>query len=150
MSLSSDLRWSKTDGQLVIASADDVGQIAAGQIVYVLLTPLCSVQADQKSFGYTGLQMLQQIVIADMTNLQWRYVSFRVLWEWLIASGLVTGLISAPFIINNFIAAEIAQAVLPNWWACYLRYLEGSWSAGDGDMQWYIQNTRSTKAGTDP
>lgn len=30
-------------------------------------------------------------------------------------SGLVTGLISAPFIINNFVAAEIAQAVLPNW-----------------------------------
>jgi hypothetical protein len=33
----------------------------------------------------------------------------------LMISGLVTGLISAPFIINNFIAAEIAQAVLPNW-----------------------------------
>ena len=29
---------------------------------------------DIQSFGYTGLQMLQQIVIADMTNLQWRYV----------------------------------------------------------------------------
>lgn len=30
-------------------------------------------------------------------------------------SGLVTGLVAAPFIINNFVAAEIAQRVLPNW-----------------------------------
>jgi hypothetical protein len=59
--------------------------------------------------------MLQQIVIADMTNLQWRYVPTASLLCMLISSGLVTGLISAPFIINNFIAAEIAQAVLPNW-----------------------------------
>lgn len=45
--------------------------------------------------------MLQQIIIADMTNLRWR--------------GLVTGLVSAPFIINNFVSAEIAEGVLPNW-----------------------------------
>lgn len=30
-------------------------------------------------------------------------------------SGLATSLVSAPFIINNFVAAEIAQRVLPNW-----------------------------------
>ena len=62
--------------------------------------------------------MLQQIVIADMTNLQWRYVWLPLLHTALRltrVSGLVTGLISAPFIINNFVAAEIAQAVLPNW-----------------------------------
>ncbi|TYJ53742.1 hypothetical protein B9479_005650 [Cryptococcus floricola] len=74
-------------GYIVIATANDVGQIAGGQVIY--------------SFGYTGLQMLQQIVIADMTNLRWR--------------GLVTGLVSAPFIINNFVAAEIATDILPNW-----------------------------------
>jgi len=59
--------------------------------------------------------MLQQIVIADMTNLQWRYVPTPSTLYVLMDRGLVTGLISAPFIINNFIAAEIAQAVLPNW-----------------------------------
>ncbi|KAK6905574.1 hypothetical protein I203_106404 [Kwoniella mangroviensis CBS 8507] len=74
-------------GYIVIATANDVNQIAGGQVLY--------------SFGYTGLQMLQQIVIADMTNLRWR--------------GLVTGLVSAPFIINNFVSAEIAEGVLPNW-----------------------------------
>lgn len=45
--------------------------------------------------------MLQQIIIADMTSLRYR--------------GLVTGLVSAPFIINNFVAASIAENVLPNW-----------------------------------
>ncbi|WVO17819.1 hypothetical protein L204_105517 [Cryptococcus depauperatus] len=74
-------------GYIVIATANNVGQIAGGQVIY--------------SFGYTGLQMLQQIVIADMTSLRWR--------------GLVTGLVSAPFIINNFVSAEITQGVLPNW-----------------------------------
>nr|XP_018267067.1 uncharacterized protein I303_01050 [Kwoniella dejecticola CBS 10117]OBR89225.1 hypothetical protein I303_01050 [Kwoniella dejecticola CBS 10117] len=74
-------------GYIVIATANDVNQIAGGQVLY--------------SFGYTGLQMLQQIVIADMTNLRWR--------------GLVTGLVSAPFIINNFVSAEIAEGILPNW-----------------------------------
>ncbi|ORY20677.1 major facilitator superfamily domain-containing protein [Naematelia encephala] len=74
-------------GYIVIATSDTITQIAIGEVFY--------------AFGYTGLQMLQQIVIADMTNLRWR--------------GLVTGLVSAPFIINNFIAAEIAEAVLPNW-----------------------------------
>lgn len=74
-------------GYIVIASAKDVGTIAAGQVVY--------------SFGYTGLQMLQQIVIADATSLRYR--------------GLVSGLISAPFILNNFVAGLIAQRILPNW-----------------------------------
>jgi len=76
-----------TVGYIVIATANDVGQIAGGEIIY--------------SFGYTGLQMLQQIIIADMTSLRYR--------------GLVGALINAPFIINNFVAAQIAQGILPNW-----------------------------------
>lgn len=53
------------------------------------------------SFGYTGLQLLSQIIIADMTTLRWR--------------GLSSSLLSVPFIINAFVAAEIAQGILPNW-----------------------------------
>ncbi|KAK4688897.1 MFS transporter, SIT family, siderophore-iron:H+ symporter, partial [Tremellales sp. Uapishka_1] len=74
-------------GYIVIATANDVGQIAGGEIIY--------------SFGYTGLQMLQQIVIADMTSLRYR--------------GLSSALLSAPFIINAFVSAQIAGGVLPNW-----------------------------------
>lgn len=65
--------------------------------------------------------MLQLIVIADMTNLRWRRVPFHTYRSQSQRSdadmgrGLVTGMISAPFIINNFISAEIAQRVLPNW-----------------------------------
>lgn len=30
------------------------------------------------AFGYTGLQILQQIVIADMTTLRYRYVVLHI------------------------------------------------------------------------
>jgi hypothetical protein len=29
--------------------------------------------------------------------------------------GLMTGLISAPFVINNFVSAELVQRILPDW-----------------------------------
>lgn len=57
--------------------------------------------------GYTGLQLLTQIIIADITVLKWR--------------GLVSALISAPFIINGFIGANISSAIVENsgWrWGC--------------------------------
>lgn len=53
------------------------------------------------AFGYTGLQMLLQIIVADITTLRWR--------------GLVGGLVTAPFIVNIFVSAEIAAGVLPDW-----------------------------------
>lgn len=74
-------------GYICIASAQGLAAIAGGQIVY--------------SFGYTGLQIMLQLIIADSTTLRFR--------------GLVSACVSAPFIINNFVAAEIAQGVLPNW-----------------------------------
>ena len=134
------------DEQLVIASASDVLQIAIGQIIYVSHPQLHDkdgARADIQSFGYTGLQMLQQIVIADMTNLQWRYV-FTVLSRYISCltgiSGLVTGLISAPFIINNFVAAEIAQAVLPNWYVpTPLAFCVVLINVGAGGMPWYAR-----------
>lgn len=73
--------------QLVIATSHGITQIAVGEIIY--------------AFGYTGLQMLQQIIVADMTTLRWR--------------GLVGGLLTAPFIVNIFVSAEIASSVLPDW-----------------------------------
>lgn len=57
--------------------------------------------------GYTGLQLLTQIIIADITTLKWR--------------GLVSGLISLPFIINAFVGSNIATNVLngAGWrWGC--------------------------------
>ncbi|TBU22782.1 drug:h+ antiporter [Dichomitus squalens] len=71
-------------GYIVIASANGVGALAAGIILYAV--------------GYTGLQLLTSVIIADITTLKWR--------------GLVSGLTSAPFIINAFIGSNVATQVL--------------------------------------
>ena len=55
----------------------------------------------------SGLQLLTQVIIADITTLKWR--------------GLVSGLTSAPFIINAFVGANISAGVLKHagWrWGC--------------------------------
>ncbi|EEB88307.1 hypothetical protein MPER_13927, partial [Moniliophthora perniciosa FA553] len=64
---------------IVIASSQRIEAVAGGIILYAI--------------GYTGLQLLTQIIIADITTLKWR--------------GLVSGLISLPFVINVFIGANV-------------------------------------------
>lgn len=71
-------------GYSVIASAPSVGVIAGGIILYAI--------------GNTGLQLLTQIVIADITTLTWR--------------GLVVSLASTPFIINAFVGPNISSAII--------------------------------------
>ncbi|KAG2753577.1 MFS general substrate transporter [Suillus brevipes Sb2] len=71
-------------GYAVIASAPNVGTIAGGIVLYAV--------------GYTGLQLLTQIIIADITTLAWR--------------GLVVSLVSAPFLVNAFIGSNISSAVI--------------------------------------
>ncbi|CAL1710437.1 unnamed protein product [Somion occarium] len=71
-------------GYIVIASARNIGSVAGGIIIYAC--------------GYTGLQLLTQIIIADITTLKWR--------------GLVSALMSAPFIINAFVGSNISASVL--------------------------------------
>ncbi|KAG1847454.1 major facilitator superfamily domain-containing protein [Suillus tomentosus] len=71
-------------GYTVIASAPNVAFIAGGIVLYAV--------------GYTGLQLLTQIIIADITTLAWR--------------GLVVSLVSTPFLINAFIGSNISTAVL--------------------------------------
>ncbi|KAI0828482.1 drug:h+ antiporter [Trametes gibbosa] len=71
-------------GYIVIASANGVGALAAGIILYAI--------------GYVGLQLLTQIIIADTTTLKWR--------------GLVSSLTSAPFIVNAFIGSFVSTSML--------------------------------------
>ncbi|KAK1232837.1 hypothetical protein PQX77_004003 [Marasmius sp. AFHP31] len=73
-------------GYIIIASAQRIEAIAGGIVVYAI--------------GYTGLQLLTQIMIADITTLKWR--------------GLVSGLVSLPFCVNAFIGANVYNAVLSN------------------------------------
>ncbi|CAE7136928.1 unnamed protein product [Rhizoctonia solani] len=78
-------------GYIVIASAQSIATVARGIVIYAV--------------GYTGLQLLLQIIIADTTTLKWR--------------GLSSGLVSAPFIINAFAGSEVSASVMapggPGW-----------------------------------
>ncbi|KAK7447416.1 hypothetical protein VKT23_014125 [Stygiomarasmius scandens] len=71
-------------GYIVIASAHNIQTVAGGIVLYAI--------------GYTGLQLLTQIIIADITTLKWR--------------GLVSSLISLPFIINAFIGSNVYTNVM--------------------------------------
>ncbi|KAI0334669.1 MFS general substrate transporter [Cubamyces sp. BRFM 1775] len=71
-------------GYIVIALAPNVGAIAAGIVLYAI--------------GYTGLQLLTSVIIADITTLQWR--------------GIVSGMTSLPFLVNAFIGSNISNFFL--------------------------------------
>ncbi|KAF8149148.1 drug:h+ antiporter [Crassisporium funariophilum] len=71
-------------GYIIIASAKNVQTIAGGIVLYAV--------------GYTGLQLLTQIIIADITTLKWR--------------GFVSGMMSSPFIINAFVGSNISTNIL--------------------------------------
>ncbi|TDL21860.1 MFS general substrate transporter [Rickenella mellea] len=77
-------------GYIVIASAQNVGTIAGGIVIYAV-------------YNYqnnSGLQLLTQIIIADTTTLKHR--------------GLLSSLVSLPFVVNAFIGPNISSRVL-NW-----------------------------------
>ncbi|KAK0491142.1 drug:h+ antiporter [Armillaria novae-zelandiae] len=71
-------------GYIVIASAQNIQTVAGGIVLYAV--------------GYTGLQLLTSIIIADITTLQWR--------------GFAVGMTSLPFIINAFIGSNVSTQVL--------------------------------------
>lgn len=71
-------------GYAIIAGANGPGAMYAGSVIYTC--------------GYTGLQIMNQIIIADLTTLRWR--------------GLASSLLSIWFIMNAFVAGEISQSVL--------------------------------------
>ncbi|KAG8826628.1 hypothetical protein FRC19_008457 [Serendipita sp. 401] len=70
-------------GYILIASSHSVSHYAAGRVF--------------QSAGQTGLQILSQIIVADITPLKWR--------------GFVTAWLSGPFIINSFIGSKIASSM---------------------------------------
>lgn len=54
-----------------------------------------------QSAGNTGVQVLQSIVIADLTTAKWR--------------GLVISLVNLPYLINFAVAGPLVDAVMQNW-----------------------------------
>ncbi|KAJ7775031.1 drug:h+ antiporter [Mycena metata] len=71
-------------GYAAIATAQNIQAVTAGIVLYAI--------------GFTGLQLLTQVVIADITALKWR--------------GLVLSLNSLPFLINAFVGSNISAAII--------------------------------------
>ncbi|KAI9271902.1 major facilitator superfamily domain-containing protein, partial [Phascolomyces articulosus] len=81
-------------GYILYASSKSVGYLAGGQIIY--------------SFGYTGLQMVTSVVLADVTTLRYR--------------AFAAGVMNVPWILNTFVGSLIAESMLSN----------GNWRWGYG------------------
>ena len=72
-------------GYAIIALSSGISGLAGGTLIYsqVLIVDIHFTKRDkltrpilgQHRFGYTGLQLLSQIVIADVTTLRWRGLS---------------------------------------------------------------------------
>ena len=75
-------------GSIVAATCHDIG----AYIVGISFT----------AFGKSGLDLLGDIIVADLTPLEW-----RAFWS---------GLLSSPFIITVFINGFIADAMIPDHW----------------------------------
>ncbi|KAK6903936.1 hypothetical protein I203_107447 [Kwoniella mangroviensis CBS 8507] len=72
-----------TIGYIVVASSQNVGAVAGGEVIYTL--------------GNTGINFVSSILLGDITSLQWR--------------GFVNGLYSLPFIPFAFVAGDIAASI---------------------------------------
>lgn len=75
-------------GFVIIAVAQNTRDVAGGTVIY--------------AFGNTGVQIMQQIVLADYISTKWR--------------GAAIGLVSLPYVINFWASAQIyPKIVAVNW-----------------------------------
>lgn len=65
----------------------NIGTLAAGSVIYQL--------------GYTGLQLMVEVLISDATSLR-----SRLFWSFIPVS---------PFLINTWVSGTISQEVLDSW-----------------------------------
>ncbi|KAF8685694.1 MFS general substrate transporter [Rhizoctonia solani] len=78
---------------ILVASAHTVYAVAGGMVMYTV--------------GHTGLFLVTDIIVSDISPLEWR--------------GFAAALTTAPVIINSFIAGEIVSSIEagPGWrWGC--------------------------------
>ncbi|KAH7120865.1 major facilitator superfamily domain-containing protein [Dendryphion nanum] len=75
-------------GFVVAATCNDIG----AYIIGISFT----------AFGKSGLDLLSDIIVADLTPLEW-----RAFWS---------GLLSAPFLVTTFVNGFIAESLIPDKW----------------------------------
>ncbi|GAA6008034.1 uncharacterized protein JCM10292_000719 [Rhodotorula paludigena] len=75
-------------GFIIVAASNNVNAVAAGELFYTI--------------GSTGLDLVTDIIVGDITPLKWR--------------GFVSSLTASPFIINAFIAGFITDGLGEDRW----------------------------------
>ncbi|KAM0789489.1 hypothetical protein ACM66B_000309 [Microbotryomycetes sp. NB124-2] len=75
-------------GFAIIAGSTSVQAVAAGEVVYTI--------------GSTGIELLNMVLAADLTPLQWR--------------GVIQGLMASPYIVNAFISGYVTAGVGVSGW----------------------------------
>ncbi|ORY72385.1 major facilitator superfamily domain-containing protein [Leucosporidium creatinivorum] len=75
-------------GLILLAASNSVNTVAAGQVIL--------------TFGQTGLDMITNILISDITDLQWR--------------GMAAATVSSPYIVNAFISGYITDDISLSGW----------------------------------
>ncbi|KAJ7178614.1 hypothetical protein C8R43DRAFT_467113 [Mycena crocata] len=73
-------------GYTIVAASTTIGAVTGGQLIYTI--------------GNTGIDFISGILIADITNLQWR--------------GFMQGLYSMPFVITAFVSGSISTGISAN------------------------------------
>ncbi|GAB1528288.1 hypothetical protein RhiTH_011481 [Rhizoctonia solani] len=93
-------------GYILVASAHTVYAVAGGMVMYTV--------------GHTGLFLVTDIIVSDISPLEWR--------------GFAAALTTAPVIINSFIAGEIVSSIEagPGWrWGYGMQLSGGRKKKGD-------------------
>ncbi|KAK4054221.1 hypothetical protein OIV83_001247 [Microbotryomycetes sp. JL201] len=75
-------------GFAIMAGSSSVRAVAAGEVIYTI--------------GSTGVELLNMVLAADLTPLQWR--------------GVIQGLMASPYIVNAFISGYVTQGVGESGW----------------------------------
>ncbi|KAJ7112838.1 major facilitator superfamily domain-containing protein [Mycena crocata] len=73
-------------GYIVVAASTTIGAVTGGRVIYTI--------------GNTGIGFVTGILVADITNLQWR--------------GFMVGLYSMPFVITAFVSGSISEGISAN------------------------------------
>ncbi|GAA6024044.1 hypothetical protein JCM10207_004501 [Rhodosporidiobolus poonsookiae] len=75
-------------GFIIVAASSNVNAVAAGELFYTI--------------GSTGLDLVTDIIVADITPLKWR--------------GFVSAVTASPFIVNAFVAGYITDGLGEDGW----------------------------------
>lgn len=82
-------------GYIIVAASQSISAYVVGEVFVAI--------------GYSGLGMMDDIIVADLTTLEWR--------------GFLSSLLSTPFIINTWFSGKIVDALVSRGeWRWYVKF----------------------------